>query len=143
MKFNILIVLLFIMQASFSCNEGGGGGESYNTKRPTSQPSSTKNDENLYSPQPAPENPSGVTESTERDIPKEDLIEREEDDNEPYQAAQVVDHVQEYLNKLMRSKEYKRRNGSLKRGKIARKLNDMGYKKKNGDRFSRRDIPKR
>ncbi len=72
-----------------------------------------------------------------------EITEYEEDDNTEYnQEYSAPKTAINRLDELMDGNEYRRSSGRLKRAKIARILNDEGYRKDDGSEFRRRDIPK-
>lgn len=76
----------------------------------------------------------------EGDVEIEDQV---PDETEEYvEDVSLANEARERMISLASSSSYTRNNGKLKRGRIAKQLNREGYRKSDGSRFRRRDIPK-
>jgi hypothetical protein len=75
------------------------------------------------------------------DVDMEDDI--NEDDNETYEPdINLPQTASQRMTELMQDYHYIRNSGKLKRKKLARQLNKDGFRKSDGSKFRRRDIPK-
>ena len=74
------------------------------------------------------------------DVEIEDYI---EEDNEPFDGnIEIENSTLVRLNELLNDNEYDRNNGKNNRRKIAKKMNQEGYRKIDGSKFRIKDIPK-
>jgi len=128
----LLTVLLTV--TLISCGEGAGSSSGR-----TSDPSVQQ--ENSYGP--APHNDVEVEE--EGDV---EILDATDEDSGPDDAEEYVPDynlaptAQQRMNELLQSSSYTRNSGKPKRSKIATQLNREDFRKSDGSKFKRRDIPK-
>lgn len=73
---------------------------------------------------------------------QEAQLEENEESEVFEEDSQLSDPARQRMDMLMNDSDYQRNGNKLKRTKIAHRLNREGYRKSDGSRFRRRDIPK-
>lgn len=89
-------------------------------------------------PQTIPQNDTSTVQLTEKSSPKESL---------PHTPVSPVKKKTKItarvrMQQLIQNKSYQKENGSIKRMKVAKQLNNEGFRKTNGKKFTLFDIPK-
>lgn len=99
-----------------------------------------KNDTDVTYPMPQEHQPVEVTQEGKVEVTDDP---DEGEDNEPYIADQDLSPTSsQRMQELLTNSNFLRNNGKAKRKKIAKQLNEDGFRKSNGEKFRVRDIPK-
>ena len=135
----ILILFVYLVSCTNASNskQSEASSSSSNENNETSQPAQPAST-NTSEPQSIRHNDVEIEEEGDTEI-EDDVT----DEAEPYEPdVNLSKTSQDRMNELISDSKYIRNSGKLKRAKIARQLNRDGYRKSDGSKFRRRDIPK-